>query len=307
MEKIEYSDLNKFLVSIGITLIAIASVIPWLYLREPFDLNIEESQIQKLTESAQLVISKRQDFILYTINYIGYISIGLLCLGLGCIALGIRRWDKKQKDLDKRDEAITKKHEAELKQLTKEEIENKAEKELETVKQDMEENKITPLPTMVKKNIFVPKYLQLERLFFEKLMLSLYPDFKVWSNNKIDDFEYDIILESSIKNRNDYIFEIKYFPKEYSKDVLQEAAIRLGIATKHYINKTKRAAKPILVIVSIKDIFGEKNRNEFKNFTKTNLRDFRQMTLVELNIEEINDLSKEQIIEILNFSDEALS
>ncbi|HBL75142.1 MAG: hypothetical protein A2W90_05675 [Bacteroidetes bacterium GWF2_42_66] len=97
MEKIEYSDLNKFLVSIGVTLIIVAFILPWLYLKEPFDLSLTQEQISKLTNEAQKIIVIRQNFILRTINYIQYLSIGLFVSGLTSIIIGLCRWIKKQK------------------------------------------------------------------------------------------------------------------------------------------------------------------------------------------------------------------
>jgi hypothetical protein len=38
MDKFEFSDLYKFLVSAGIVLVGLAILLPWFYLKEPFDL-----------------------------------------------------------------------------------------------------------------------------------------------------------------------------------------------------------------------------------------------------------------------------
>jgi hypothetical protein len=289
MEKFEYSHLNKFLVSIGITLVVTACIIPWLYLKEPFDLNIEESNIKKLTPSAQIIISRRQDVILYTIDYMPYVSITLFSLGLISTAFGIQRWNKIQNDIDKREVLITQKHEVELKNLTNEEI----------VEQNIKENKAAYVPTIVKRETFVTKYLQLERLFFEQLM-QLHPKYQIISNNKIDEFEYDIIVKPH-KGNHDYIFEVKYFPKEYSNSIVKESVIRLSIAAKHYINKTLRQAKPILLIVTDVDITYHKK--ELAEFTKMNLTEFREITLVNMDFKELQNLPKEEILRILSYSD----
>jgi hypothetical protein len=56
MEKIEYSDLNKFLVSVGIALMTISIFIIWLFFKEPFDLLIEQKTLDNLTETAKTII-----------------------------------------------------------------------------------------------------------------------------------------------------------------------------------------------------------------------------------------------------------
>jgi hypothetical protein len=133
MEKIEYSDLNKFLVSIGVTLIIVAFLLPWLYLREPFDLTLTQDQISKLTQDAQAIITIRQSFILKTISYVRFASLGLFIAGLISVVIGLWRWIKKQQDLDERERIITATHKHNYKKLTDDEITQKAQNEYRTL------------------------------------------------------------------------------------------------------------------------------------------------------------------------------
>lgn len=293
MEKIEYSDINKFFVSIGITLIIIAFLLPWLYLREPFDLILTQDQISKLTKDAQIIIAIRQGFILRTISYVQFATIWLFILGFISITVGLWRWFVKQKDLDKRELIITAKHEYEYKQLTEEEVAKKAEDEFETLKQDNSQ-------TTIVRDEFIPNYLQLERSFFNKLVQFFQNDFKIYSNRRIDKYEYDIILENRQEKHLDYIFEIKYYPKQYSKTNLQEAVLRLGKSAKSYIEVTKRQAKPILVIVVHRGDFSEIELKELKTFTSTNLQEFSKISLGIISFDEFEDLNKQKILNLLN-------
>ena len=40
MNKFEFTDLNRFLVSFGLTLLFGSAALVWLFFREPFDLNV---------------------------------------------------------------------------------------------------------------------------------------------------------------------------------------------------------------------------------------------------------------------------
>ena len=47
MSKFEYSDFYKFIASVGITLIALSVFVPWLFLKEPFDLLQRQDEIRQ--------------------------------------------------------------------------------------------------------------------------------------------------------------------------------------------------------------------------------------------------------------------
>jgi hypothetical protein len=48
MKTLAYSDFYKFIVSIGIVLISLAVLFPWLLLRESFDITLSRSEIYEL-------------------------------------------------------------------------------------------------------------------------------------------------------------------------------------------------------------------------------------------------------------------
>ena len=295
MEKLEYSELSKFLVSIGITLIVIAFLLPWLYLRESFDLLVTKDELLKLTENAQTIIKTRQNFVLESINYIQFASLFLIILGLFSIVIGLWKWIKKQNDLDEREKIITETHKHNFKKLSQEEISEKAENEFVTLKQDEK----TIVTDKVLKDEFIPKYLQLERGFFEKLMKFYYNDFRILSNYRINRFEYDIILQARSINQLDYIFEIKYYPKRYSHSNLKEAILNLGKSTKSYIESTGKKAKPILIVVVHKEDFTNNELLDLDQFAINNLEPERQISLGILNFNELESITKEQINDFL--------
>lgn len=56
MEKIDYGDINKFLVSIGIVLIGLSVLTPFLYLKEDFGIYLSEEEISKYEQPIKSLI-----------------------------------------------------------------------------------------------------------------------------------------------------------------------------------------------------------------------------------------------------------
>ena len=73
MNKLEFSDLNKFLTSVGLIFIGIAFLLPW-YINQNSDLIVlEQTKIDSSTKTAQKIIDNQQ-------NYLNYISANLICI-----------------------------------------------------------------------------------------------------------------------------------------------------------------------------------------------------------------------------------
>ena len=101
--KIEYSDLYKFLVSLGLGLIGLAFIVPWLFLKEPFDLLVTVSQLSSLTPTARDVIANRQALVSTFSSYVLWFSIASLFLGLVMVFVGLAAWwFRNQKLVDRR-------------------------------------------------------------------------------------------------------------------------------------------------------------------------------------------------------------
>jgi len=58
-----YSDFYRFLVSLGVLLMGMAFVLPWLLLRESSNLLLDASKIAALTPAAQHILAVRQQWL----------------------------------------------------------------------------------------------------------------------------------------------------------------------------------------------------------------------------------------------------
>ena len=107
MAQFEYNDLNKFFVSIGVFLIGLTFILPWLFLREDFNLLITSENLSKFTLGAQKIIKQRQSFVGLLSVIIPIISILTLSSGTFLIYKGIRGWRKLQLLIEEREKAST--------------------------------------------------------------------------------------------------------------------------------------------------------------------------------------------------------
>src|ERR1035441_3142434 len=142
MAQLEYGDFYKFVASAGIALIAGAFAVPWLFLREPFDLTIDESKVKTLTPIARGAVMHRQQIVAGILPWLPWASVLLASLGFVLIICGLVMWSTRQRVRDRGEEAATKKAEQELRQMTEHEIKVKAVQELESVEEESQQPQV---------------------------------------------------------------------------------------------------------------------------------------------------------------------
>jgi hypothetical protein len=99
--QLEYGDYYKFIASAGIALIVGAVAIPWLFLREPFDLAVEASKIGLLTPDAQNIIHARQHLVAVIIGRLQIVSAVMASLGTVLTVIGLCFWYSRQSVRDR--------------------------------------------------------------------------------------------------------------------------------------------------------------------------------------------------------------
>lgn len=100
LPKVEYGHLYKFAVSLGMLLVAIALVIPWLVLRESSVLLVPEADLDALTATGRsAMLRKQRDYEFILGNY-RWVSSILLGLGATLCVYGLLQWRKRQPVFD---------------------------------------------------------------------------------------------------------------------------------------------------------------------------------------------------------------
>lgn len=231
MNKPEYSDLYKFMVSLGVILLSFAILLPWLFLREPFDGLVTASQITELTSTAQTLVISRQTTGLWLIRNIVWISS--IPAVIGCLALGggLYLWQRKQKNIDQKDELELEKLRLEVQNMSPEQIALKVVRETEEQVQDRSIEESQPTETVEKINI-INKYFEIERGLVEKLNVCFGAP-NVRSNQQIGDNQIDMIVRIGSYER--LFIEVKYITNPSNlRTSLQKTADMLDVVVSKY-------------------------------------------------------------------------
>ena len=100
MQKIEYGDLYKFLVSVGVILIGFAVLIPYFYLKEDFGLCVPQSDMARFEPEVRQIIRTKQQLLLRVQNYVPYLSLAMFATGILSVAAGLYKWSRRQRQAD---------------------------------------------------------------------------------------------------------------------------------------------------------------------------------------------------------------
>ena len=122
MNRPEYTDVYKFIASLGVILIGLALLIPWLVLQDTFDLQYTTKSLSDLTPTAQALIATRQATAIWLTDHLVLISAGIGILGLALLAYGTYQWNKRQMVVNRKENAETEQAERNLKTLSSQEI-----------------------------------------------------------------------------------------------------------------------------------------------------------------------------------------
>jgi hypothetical protein len=257
MSQFEYNDLNKFFVSVGVFLIGLTFLLPWLFLKENFDLLVKVEDLNKLTSSAKSIIEHRQSLIGTYSIVIPIVSIVSFLIGGFLIFKGIRGWRKLQIILEEREELTNKKLSLEIVKLSEEE-------KLEKVSKDIQIAQTTSSPTDTKKTkeanlSLAQQYLKVEKTFGNLVRKAIDDKFKVFQDFRIEENEFDLLLKSPMLSDKDIIFEVKYSTSRVGGQYFHQSLQQLKKSLDYYRQKMKSKADGRLVFIMPSKALTEKS------------------------------------------------
>jgi len=103
--KPEFTDRNRFLASIGLILIVLSVLLPWLVIREPFEIHTTTQELTTLTKIAQTTITIRQWMALILLPLSCLMSPLLAAGGILFLGAGLFGWSQREGAEEKRDRA----------------------------------------------------------------------------------------------------------------------------------------------------------------------------------------------------------
>lgn len=262
MQKIDYSDINKFLVSIGLVLIGLAILCPYLYFKESFGIYIEVDQIEKFQKPIQDLISNKQKTIINIQSIVPWVSFCLLFLGtISCIA-GLYRWFKRQAKLDEKFDKELRKLDLEIESMTPEEKENRTKQEV----QEIEIQEFLEAENLKTNSQKYQKYFQIERDVINNFKYRCSSNYKVLAQQKLaNKYEVDLLLKAKSVLIPDKIVEIKYFGTRILWNVIKQSIRQLDKTTTYYQNATGNEVIPILIIVYNSEVNSKERMNGLKS------------------------------------------
>ncbi|MDY7397011.1 hypothetical protein UMM65_17330 [Aureibaculum sp. 2210JD6-5] len=253
MQKIDYGDINKFLVSIGLILIGLAVLVPYLYLKEDLGLYLERSQIDKLQEPIKELITSKQNQVIKIQKFIPWISLSFLLLGLTSSIIGLVRWFKRQSKLDEKFDKEIQKLDLEIDSLTPEEKRQKAIKEVNEIEKEEQLEPEIPTTTDSRNQVYL-NYMNVENNIIKVFEQYISPNFDILSQQRLGNrFEIDILLKAKTKKLSDRIVEIKYFRKQLPFSIVEKSLQQLNTYISYYKQAANKQVVPVLLLVYKKE------------------------------------------------------
>lgn len=256
--KIEYSDLYKFLVSIGLGLIAVGFLIPWLVLREPFDLHITQESLESLTPLARSMIEQRQDYLATLVNALPWASAIIIVAGVGMSVGGMLQWWRKtQRIADRRRQLELEEIERRLRPATQADIESKMQAEAIEELEEVPQSEVLAITA---------KASQVEQRVAQILQDCYRHPHRILKNQRLGHVVFDLVLLSRdvpqefIRN---YTIEVKYIRKGFKFGWLRDNLFKTLYMSDIFEKETGLASFPVLMVIGEQDVLSRIGTSEY--------------------------------------------
>lgn len=251
MDKLQYDSLYKFLVSLGIILIALP-IAALVYLLNSEPILISQSDFDALSEYSQQMIGHRDSITTYFIDIFPWFGGIFICLGVLFLGYGIYKWTSVQKNLDKKLDAEATMQTLSLMEMSAKEVEAKVEEEVseETSAETVDE----PPPISEDTHLCqINRYKEIEDLCYNYFTAKYSRNYTFKQNIRMGKYHYDFIGVSQ-KDNIDLLVEVKYWKSLVSiSGRLKEVLYRLFDAGVNYETIAHRNFTLLVVIVTTKE------------------------------------------------------
>ncbi|OWQ46607.1 hypothetical protein CDL60_14195 [Roseateles noduli] len=239
--KFEFGDLYKFAVSAGLAFAAVAMLLLWLLLREPFDLLIKEADLNALSLAAQNAIRQRQAIVETLLKLAPWGTPVAAVLGLVLAGWGVLKWHGLQNLSDQIAKLDFQVKQASVRQQTEDEA-----AELNPVRES-DEVTVTEAPQLVVAGRAHAGANRIEERFAEHLQ-QLLPNYTVQYEMMVGDIGVDVILRGGPLLSKDYLVEVKVIRRGFNAGWLLQVALTLRAAALVYENAVGRAPNTCLIV-----------------------------------------------------------
>ncbi len=292
--KFEFGDLYKFTVSLGVVIISISVLVPWLFLKESFDLYKSEADLKSVTTVAHEAILGRQEAVAFIVKFIPWFTvIGCIC-GSIFVYVGLKKWHANQLLLDEQTKVDVELKKQSLRDATKDEMALSAARDMHALAAD--KNRTTSHTL----SAFEASYVQTESSVAKRLQKIYSSKYEVESNKMVAGVEIDVLLLGRNWLTKDYIIEIKTIRRGFNYGWLRECFLKNIYAKSIYAQTTNRIPNTLLLIVTeIKGDTSEKYTSMLDKISKEGLGRRGKDMVVMIDKEELQSLPNDQLQERL--------
>lgn len=254
MNNLQYDNLYKFLVSLGVVLIALP-IVALAYVLNGDPVLISQTDFDALSEYSRQMIMNRVSISTLFADLFPYVCIPSICAGALFFAYGMYRWKMVQDNLDKKLDAEAAMQILSLMEISGEEIKEKAEAEVsEEISEEISEETADTVPVAAANAHLrrVNRYMEIENGCFGYLVGRYSSSYVFKRNIRMGKYGYDVIGVSQ-NDDVDLIVEVKYLKSLSNAEArLGEALYRLLSAGMNYEAIAHRNSRLLIIVVTAK-------------------------------------------------------
>ena len=261
MDKLQYDSFYKFLVSLGIILIALP-IVALVFVVNIEPILISQSEFDLLSELSKNSVQQKESVLSLIITWLPMCAKVLMPIGVGCLLYGGIRWHLNQLQLDDQVKSDTIMKKINAQNTSTSQIVQKAADEVSDA-EAKGENESIPQQQVDVSGSKIMKYMQVEDLCFAWARKKYARKYHLKKHVSIGKFDYDFVAVSK-KDNIDLLFEVKYWNQLPPMHITASLLSKVHAAGINYEREACRNFRNIIIIVAPKECL-ERVRSNFEN------------------------------------------
>lgn len=260
MDKLNFSDLYKFLVSVGITMILIGLLFPFLITLDSSSISIEKNALEQINESGKTILGLKLNHVKWLMIYWKGISALIILFGIVITIFGLTKWVERQKKRDaKFDLDLIISEQNSISERSKSDSLNE---EAELIEE------LDPNITIDRKD-FIQKNKVVENIIYTKLSTFYTSNYIPQNNVEFKESQFDIILMSKQnEKREDVIVEVKFL-KGFAIEGVHSDLRKLINNISRYKSETTRNVTVVIIYITDNELWKSQfinNKSRFQEY-----------------------------------------
>lgn len=253
MNKIDFTDIYKFLVSVGLAIIIFAIISPYLLFSNNFTFTLTQQEISEISSIGQEFLKYQQSYLFWIAGYYPYLAAVLFLVGSLLTSGGIWGWYKRQQMRNDREDAEARTAKREWEKIENKETREKLAQELK-VYFSFENNPGKEVVQPVDFEYILAKYTGSRNSLIDLVRFSERyiqgHNYQILVDWKLEAFNYDVIIRPrsaaagtdvsiKLKKRNCRMYAIKYAEHNPSIEWMQKVLAELWLSANAYRERNK--------------------------------------------------------------------